>query len=183
MLDATKNRTDPRVLEALEVLERTPSALRGLLAGLSDAWSRCDEGPDTFSPADVLGHLIHGERTDWVPRLRIILQDGEARPFTPFDRFAFREAQAGSSLGQLLDRFEELRRENLEAVRALALDANGLARTGTHPALGRVTLAQLLAAWVVHDLGHLRQVARTMARRYRETVGPWREYLSILDER
>jgi DinB superfamily len=181
MLDTPKP-TDPRVLEAVEVLERTPGSLRGMLAGISDAWSRCDEGPDSFSPVDVLGHLIHGEETDWVPRLRIILQHGEALPFTPFDRFAFRRLHAGKPLAELLDLFGRLRESNLGELRSLGLDAASLARTGTHPALGRVSLAQLLAAWVVHDLGHLRQVARTMARRYREAVGPWREYLSILDE-
>jgi hypothetical protein len=168
-------------VEAFAVLERTPAALRGLLDGLPDAWLLSNEGPDTFSPRDVVGHLIHGEETDWVPRLRIILEHGEAVPFTPFDRFAFRTASVGKSTDALLERFAALRDENLRQLRTVTLDEAALARTGTHPALGRVTLAQLLAAWVVHDLGHLKQVARVMAGQYRDAVGPWREYLTILD--
>jgi hypothetical protein len=167
--------------DALAVLERTPPALRALLAGLPETWLVSGEGPDTFSPRDVVGHLIHGEETDWVPRMRIILEHGEAVPFTPFDRFAFRAASAGHATDALLARFDALRRDNLRAVRAAGLDAAALARTGTHPGLGRVTLRQLFAAWVVHDLGHLKQVARTMAHQYRDAVGPWREYLTILD--
>ena len=170
---------EPR--EAIAVLERTPSALQALLGGLSEGWIAADEGPDTFSARDVVGHLIHGEETDWVPRLRIILAHGEAVPFTPFDRFAFRTTCAGRSMADLLDRFARLREANLQEVRGLDLDAAMLGRTGTHPALGRVTLAQLLAAWVVHDLGHLKQVARVMARQYRDAVGPWRAYLTVLD--
>jgi hypothetical protein len=167
--------------DAVAVLERTPTALRGMLDGLPDSWLLANEGPDTFSPRDVMGHLIHGEETDWVPRLRIILEHGEAVPFTPFDRFAFRTRSAGQSTAALLERFATLRAANLREVRAVNLDSGTLARTGMHPALGRVTLGQLLASWVVHDLGHLKQVARVMARQYREAVGPWREYLTILD--
>jgi hypothetical protein len=166
---------------AVAVLERTPAALRGMLDGLSDDWLLANEGPDTFSPRDVIGHLIHGEETDWVPRLRIILEHGEAVPFTPFDRFAFRTASVGHSTSALLERFAGLRHESLDAVAAMRLAGADLARTGTHPGLGRVTLGQLLAAWVVHDLGHVKQVARVMAGQYREAVGPWREYLTILD--
>ena len=128
-----------------------------------------------------MGHLIHGEETDWVPRMRIILEHGEAVPFTPFDRFAFRTASVGHSTDALLDRFESLRRDSLRAVREVTLDEAALGRTGMHPGLGRVTLGQLFAAWVVHDLGHLKQVSRAMARQYRDAVGPWREYLTILD--
>lgn len=167
--------------EAIAVLERTPGALQAMLGGLPEAWLLANEGPDTFSPRDVVGHLIHGEETDWVPRARIILEHGESVPFTPFDRFAFRATSEGQTTGALLERFAALRRANLEEVRRLRLDEPALASTGTHPALGRVTLSQLLAAWVVHDLGHLKQVARTMAHQYREAVGPWREYLTILD--
>ena len=174
---------DSRVSEAVQVLERTPEALRGLLAGLSDPWLRADEGRGTFSPLDVLGHLIHGEETDWMPRLRIILHEGEAQAFTPFDRLGFREAYGGKPVGELLSVFAELRARNLTALRGLDLDAAKLELTGQHPALGRVTLAQLLATWVVHDLGHLRQVVRAMAGRYRDAVGPWREYLRIRDEK
>jgi hypothetical protein len=167
--------------DAIAVLERTPATLRAMLGGLPEAWLLASEGPDTFTPRDVVGHLIHGEETDWVPRMRIILEHGESVPFTPFDRFAFRTASVGHSTDALLDRFADLRRESLRAVQEARLDPAALARTGRHPALGRVTLAQLLAAWVVHDLGHLKQVARAMARQYREAVGPWREYLTILD--
>src|SRR5438105_1634175 len=170
---------EPR--EAIAVLERTPAVLQALLGGLSEGWIAADEGPDTFSARDVVGHLIHGEETDWVPRLRIILAHGEAVPFTPFDRFAFRATCAGRPMPDLLDRFARLRGANLEEVRRLDLGTGTLGRTGTHPALGRVTLAQLLAAWVVHDLGHLKQVARVMARQYRDAVGPWRAYLTVLD--
>lgn len=155
--------------------------LEALLCGLSEELLLADEGPDTFSPLDVLGHLIHGEQTDWVPRIRIILEQGEGRPFTPFDRFGFRETCRGLAAPALLGRFTALRRENLEWVTTLELDASRLELTGTHPALGRVTLRQLLAAWAVHDLGHIKQVVRVLAKRYREAVGPWREYLSILD--
>jgi hypothetical protein len=167
--------------DATAVLERTPAALRGMLAGLPESWLLADEGPDTFSPRDVVGHLIHGEETDWIPRMRIILDHGESVPFTPFDRFAFRTASVGHTTDALLDRFAELRTGNLRALRALALDEAALARTGMHPGLGRVTLAQLFAAWVVHDLGHVKQIARAMARQYTAAVGPWREYLTILD--
>jgi len=167
--------------DAIPILERTPRVLQAMLGGLPEAWLLADEGPDTFSPRDVVGHLIHGEETDWVPRVRIILEHGESVPFTPFDRFAFRTRSAGQSAAALLDRFAALRRASLDEVRGLRLDATALERTGTHPGLGRVTLGQLLAAWVVHDLGHLKQVSRTMARQYRDAVGPWREYLTILD--
>ncbi len=167
--------------DAVAVLERTPAALQALLEGLADSWLLANEGPDTFSPRDVIGHLIHGEETDWVPRMRIILDHGEAVPFTPFDRFAFRTASVGHSTSALLERFAALRRESLRSVGAMSLDGAALARTGTHPGLGRVTLGQLLAAWVVHDLGHVKQVARVMAGQYRQAVGPWRQYLTILD--
>lgn len=167
--------------DAVAVLQRTPAALAAMLQGLPDAWLEASEGPETFSPRDVVGHLIQGEETDWMPRLRIILDHGESVPFTPFDRFAFRTASVGRTTSALLERFARLREANLGALSALTLDGATLARTGTHPALGRVTLRQLLAAWVVHDLGHLKQVVRAMARQYREAVGPWREYLTILD--
>jgi hypothetical protein len=167
--------------DALEILERTPETLRSLLQGLPEPWLMVDEGEATFSPLDVLGHLVDGEVTDWIPRIRIILEEGEARPFTPFDRFAFREKYRGWSAGRVLEEFARLRRENLALVRSLGLDGAALASTGTHPSLGRVTLQQLFAAWVVHDLGHIRQIVRVMARQYTEAVGPWREYLPVLD--
>jgi uncharacterized damage-inducible protein DinB len=167
--------------EGIAVLERTPQTLRALLAGLPPAWTDADEGPGTWSPRTIVGHLIHGERTDWIARARIILAEGAERQFTPFDREAqFRESR-GKSLGELLDEFERLRAENLRTVAAWHLTDAQLALTGEHPELGPVTLRQLLATWAAHDLGHIAQVTRVMARQYREAVGPWREYLPVMD--
>jgi hypothetical protein len=166
--------------EIVEVLGRTPSTLRSLLAPLRDPWLDSNEGPGTFSPRDVLGHLIFGEETDWIPRTRIILEHGEHRPFDPFDRFGFRDRLAGLTAADLLDRFEALRRRNLAELESLRLTPADLERRGLHPELGPVTLAQLLATWAAHDLDHLAQVARVMARRCQENVGPWRAYLRIL---
>lgn len=166
--------------EAVAVLSRTPRALRGLLEGIDDAWLDAREGPETFSPRDVLGHLILGEETDWIPRLRVILDHGEKRPFVPFDRFGFRERYGTKPVHHLLDVFEGLRTENLRTLEAARLVAVDLARPGRHPELGSVTLGQLLATWVAHDLNHVAQVTRVMARRYAEEVGPWRAYLKIL---
>jgi len=166
--------------EAVQVLSRTPATLRALLAGLDDPWLAADEGPDTFAPRDVVGHLIHGEETDWMPRVRIILEHGASRPFTPFDRFGFKEKYGRMPIDGLLARFAELREESLRQLRALALTPAQLERPGTHPELGPVTLSQLLATWVGHDLTHLSQIARVMAHRYQDAVGPWRAYLRIL---
>jgi DinB superfamily len=165
---------------ALEVLTRTPATLRTLLAGVSPAWRDGNEGPDTWSPQDVLGHLIHGEETDWIPRAKIILSDGESRPFEPFDRFAQARRFAGWSLERLLDRFAELRGANLATLQGWRLTPQQLALRGRHPELGPVTLAQLLATWVVHDLGHVAQIARVMAKQYATAVGPWTAYLPVL---
>lgn len=163
------------------VLERTPATFRALLAGLPDAWIRSNEGPDTFSPYDNVGHLIHGERTDWIPRARIILAQGADRRFEPYDRFAqFRESE-GKTLAMLLDEFAQLRAANVSILRGLNLTDRELALEGEHPALGRVTLSQLLATWVAHDLGHIAQTARVMAKQYRDSVGPWRAYLPVMD--
>lgn len=167
---------------ALEVLERTPGALRSMLGGLSDPWALENEGPETFSPHDVVGHLIHGEKTDWIPRIRLILEHGETQPFEPFDRFGFRAYATGVPIDALLHDFEHLRAENLAALRAFQLGPDELARKGAHPFLGPVTLGQLIAAWVVHDLGHLSQAARVMAKQYREAVGPWTQFLAILSK-
>lgn len=167
--------------ETLDVLERTPAVVSVLLRGTSASWHAIDEGPDTWSAFDVVGHLIHGEETDWVPRARIILEHGEGRPFEPFDRFAQIARFAGWSLDHLLDRFAELRQANLEIVRSWQLTEAQLALPGRHPELGAVNLRQLLATWAVHDLNHIAQIARVMARRYTEEVGVWREYLSILN--
>ncbi len=169
-----------RLEEIVEMLGRTPSTLRALLAPLGDPWLRCDEGPGTFSPHDVLGHLILGEETDWIPRVLRILEHGESLPFDPFDRFGFRDRSAGLSVAELLDRFEALRRRNLGQLESLHLEPADLERKGRHPELGPVTLGQLLATWVAHDLDHVSQVARVMARRCREDVGPWRAFLGIL---
>lgn len=168
--------------DAFEILERSPDVLSSLLTGLSDAWLLGNEGGDSFSPRDVLGHLISGEEADWLVRAEIILRQGTARPFEPFDRFGFRKKYEGYSVGELLERFREVRAANLARLRELGLGEEQLGLEGRHPELGDVTLRQLLATWVVHDLGHLRQIARVMAKRYRDDVGPWREYLPVLDE-
>ena len=167
--------------QAIEVLQRTPSTFRALLSGLSEPWTSANEGPDTFSAFDNLGHLVHGERTDWIPRARIILEQGRSRPFDPFDRFAQFHESRGKSIADLLRELEQLRGESLETLRGWRLGPRELALEGEHPALGRVTLAQLLASWVAHDLGHLAQTSRVMAKRYRTAVGPWRAYLPVLD--
>jgi len=165
----------------IAVLERTPATLRAMLAGLPPAWTDATEGLETWSPFDNVGHLIHGERTDWIPRARIILAEGAERRFTPYDRFAHFRESTGKTLGMLLDELASLRAENLATLRGWRLTDAQLALTGEHPALGTVTLRQLLATWVAHDLGHIAQVARVMAKQYREAVGPWREYLPVLD--
>jgi hypothetical protein len=167
--------------DAQAILERTPAVLRSWLADLPDGWLEADEGPDTFSPLEVLGHLIHGERTDWMTRARLILEHGTARAFEPFDRFAHRREFAGWSAQRLLDEFARLRAGNLADLRGLPLTEGALAHQGRHPDLGTVTLRELLATWVVHDLSHLAQIARVMAKRYGEDVGPWRAYIPILD--
>jgi len=163
------------------ILTRTPHVLRAMLGGLPDAWIRADEGPDSWSPYLIVGHLIHGERTDWIERARIILAQGPERRFTPFDRFAQLCESQDRPLADLLDEFATLRAQNLATLAGWSLTDAQLALTGEHPALGTVTLRQLLATWTAHDLGHIAQVARVMARQYRDEVGPWREYLTIMD--
>jgi hypothetical protein len=150
------------------------------LRGLPDIWVRGDEGHDTWSAFDIVGHLIVGERTDWMPRVRILLDHGEARPFDAFDRFAQSRENKAQSLEQLLDDFARLRRENLAALLALNLQSEHLTRRGRHPRLGVVTLSQLLATWAVHDLTHVHQLSRVMAHQYRDAVGPWSAYLGVL---
>ncbi len=162
------------------ILTRTPAVLRAMISGLDDACVLTNYGPETFSPFDVVGHLILGERTDWMTRLRIILECGPDRPFDPFDRYAMLEQNCGRKIDELLDEFASLRRSNLAALDDLALTGAQLAMEGTHPALGRVTLTNLLATWSVHDLNHVAQVAKAMAFQYGPHVGPWRAYLSIL---
>jgi hypothetical protein len=163
------------------VLERTPGTLRALLAGLPPAWTDATEGPDTWSPYIVVGHLIHGERTDWIPRARIILAQGVDRRFEPFDREAqFRESR-DRPMDELLNEFSLLRMVNLNELFGWELTDRKLALEGEHPELGTVTLRQLLATWVAHDLAHLNQISRVMAKQYKEAVGPWRRYLGVLE--
>ncbi|HZS05670.1 MAG TPA: DinB family protein [Blastocatellia bacterium] len=168
--------------DVVAVLERTPASLSALLDGLPETWIRATEGDGTWSPYDVIGHLIHGERTDWIPRARHILA-GETRPFEPFDRTAQFTESRGRTLGELLATFADLRRESVAALVGMNLTDEDLGRRGLHPELGEVTLGQLLATWVVHDLDHVAQVARTMAKVYTEATGPWSAYLSILRDR
>jgi len=165
----------------IPLLQRTPPTLRAMLDGLPPAWSDATEGPGTWSPAAIVGHLVHGERVNWIPRARVILEHGPAQPFTPFDREPNSSDRAGKSLGELLDEFAELRAANLATLAGWRLDERQLGLEGTHPDFGRVTLSQLLATWVAHDLGHVAQVARVMAKQYREAVGPWRAYLPVMD--
>lgn len=166
--------------EAKRVLQRTPATLNSLLRDLPDAWIVSNEGPDTWSPFDVVGHLIHGEETDWIPRAKMILADGENSSFVPFDRFAMFEKSKGKSMGELLETFERLRRENLRELEQMNLTPELLSKRGKHPELGIVTLSELLATWVVHDLGHIAQIVRVMSKQYGDAVGPWRAYLPIL---
>jgi hypothetical protein len=172
--------TQFNLADAIAVLARTPASLDALLRGLPDIWVRSNEGKDTWSPFDIMGHLIVGERTDWMPRALIILQNGEARTFDPFDRFAQAKESQGKSLEQLLDEFARLRGENLAALQAMNLQPEDLARRGKHPALGSVTLSELLATWAAHDLTHLHQLSRVMAHQYRAAVGPWSKFLGVM---
>jgi hypothetical protein len=170
-----------KLSEAIQILERTPELLNQMVRGLPEEWIRATEGGDTWSCYDVVGHLIHGEVTDWMPRVRMILEHGESRSFEPFDRVAqFREDRT-QPIGRLLDRFKELREQNLTALRSLHLGSKDFARTGVHPALGTVTLRQLLSAWVVHDLTHISQITRVLAKQYAAEVGPWKAYLGVLN--
>jgi hypothetical protein len=165
----------------IPILERTPRVLRALLGDLSQEWTEGNEGGDTWSPYVVVGHLIHGERTDWMARASIILAQGDDRRFEPYDRLAQFEESKGKSLAALLDEFEELRRQNIATLRSWALTDAQLELTGEHPAFGAVTLRQLLATWVAHDLSHLTQITRVMAKQLRDAVGPWRAYLSVME--
>jgi len=164
----------------IEILDRTPSALNALLHDLPPIWTMRNEGGKTWSPFDIVGHLIHGELTDWMPRVRTILEHGESRAFDPFDRLAQERESKGKPLPELLDEFARLRAQNLNALRAMNLQPPDFDRRGRHPALGVVTLSQLLATWAVHDLTHLHQLSRVMAYQYRDAVGPWSAYLGVL---
>ncbi len=164
----------------LAILMRTPATLQALLAGLPDAWTRAKEGDATWSAYDVVGHLLHGEQTDWMPRARRILAEGEGHPFDAFDRTAMFDESAGKSLDDLIDAFARVRAANLAALSEMDITPEKLALTGTHPSLGTVTLGNLLATWAVHDLNHLGQIVEVMAHQYDAAVGPWKAYLAIL---
>src|SRR5688572_16692462 len=172
---------DYQMDEAVEILRRTPGTLRALLAGLPDAWTRSTAGEGSWSPYDIVGHLLHGEETDWIPRARIILEHGDERPFDAFDRTGMFDKYAGYSLERLLDAFEEARAQNLEALDGLGITTEMLALRGMHPALGTVTLGQLFATWVVHDLNHIGQIVEGMSHQYHDAVGAWKAYLGILN--
>lgn len=164
----------------MALLERTPKTLDALLRDLPDAWTMRNEGGSTWAPFDVVGHLIHGERADWIPRATILLEHGEERPFDRFDRLAQERDSKGKTLGELLDEFARLRAKSLDELRAFNLQPQDLERRGRHPELGVVTLSELLSTWAVHDLSHLHQLSRTMAHQYREAAGPWSIYLGVL---
>ncbi len=165
----------------VEILERTPRVLTAMLSGLPPEWIDATEGPDTWSPYVIVGHLIHGERTDWIPRAKIILAQGEDRRFTPYDRFAQFTESKGKSLADLLEEFANLRAKNVATLTGWNLSDEQLALEGVHPEFGPVTMRQLLATWVGHDLGHIAQTARVMAKQYRDAIGPWRAYLPVMD--
>lgn len=164
----------------IALLERMPAALDSLLRGLPDDWVLANEGGETWSTFDVVAHLIHSERADWMPRVHMILQHGESRPFEPFDRLGYKHEIEGKLLEHLLDEFAGVRLESLRHLRALHLQPADLARRGLHPALGTVTLGQLLATWTTHDMTHLHQISRVLAHQNREAVGPWSAYLGVL---
>lgn len=166
--------------DGVAILRRTPAALEALLHGLPEPWVRSNEGAETWSAFDIVGHLIHGEETDWIPRVRMILETGETRVFDRFDRFAQQEKSIGKSLAELLAAFTRLRAENLDVLSRWQLTPADMLRCGQHPEFGPVTLGQLLATWTAHDLSHLAQVSRVMCRQYTDAVGPWRAYLPIL---
>ncbi len=165
---------------AMELLRRTPQTLDAMLRGLSDNWLMHNEGGESWTPYDIVGHMVHGERADWIARARRILDHGESVPFDKFNRTAMFTESKGKTLAQLLDEFTLLRRDNLAQVESWNLGATEFALTGTHPALGRVTLRQLFSTWAVHDLSHVAQICRVMAKQYRAEVGPWQEYLTLL---
>jgi hypothetical protein len=166
--------------DTIALLARTPATLNTLLRDLPEAWTHRNEGGDTFTAFDIVGHLIHGEHVDWIPRIRIILEQGEARPFDRIDRFAQNRESQGKSLPQLLDEFARLRKQSLDTLRSFNLTPADLAKRGTHPVLGTVTLSNLIATWPAHDMTHLHQLSRTMAHQYREAVGPWTKFLGVM---
>ncbi len=170
-----------RLSEAIQVLSSTPHVLKSLLGGLSEDWINQNEGPETWSPYDIIGHLIHGEKTDWIPRAQIVLSYSKDKRFVPFDRFAQFSESAGKTMETLLEEFEILRKQNINILESLKIKDNDYQRIGIHPEFGEVTFGQLLSTWVAHDLGHISQIVRVMAKRYKEDAGPWVKYLMILN--
>jgi hypothetical protein len=170
-----------QISEAVEILDRTPAVMDAMLRGRSPVWLHCRKGPSAFSPLDVLGHLIWGEMTDWIPRARMILEYQETKAFDPFDRFGFQHVIAGQRVEEVLDQFAKLRGNSVLALRGLGIGEQQLDLRGLHPELGPVTLRNLIATWAVHDLGHISQVQAAMASEYKDAVGPWKQYLTILE--
>jgi hypothetical protein len=170
------------ISKSIEILQQTPDTLTKMLSGLSEDWLHQNEGQYTWSPYDIIGHLVHGEKTDWIVRAKIILSDKEDKTFAPFDRFAQENDSKGKTIHDLLAEFKKLRLQNLQELEALHITETDFPKTGVHPAFGTVNLQQLLATWVVHDLGHIAQIARVMAKQYAEEVGPWSAYLGILSK-
>ncbi len=173
---------DFNLSKSLEILQRTPDTLFALLLNISSDWTTANEGGDTWSVYDIIGHLIHGERTDWLPRLEIILSDNKDKTFTSFDRFAQFEESKGKTIAALLAEFKSLREKNIKHLQSLHLTKNDYKRNGVHPVFGEVTLEQLVATWTVHDLNHISQITRVMAKQYKSATGPWIEYLPILKQ-
>ena len=167
--------------KTIEVLKRTPQVFKQLLSGLDKDWIMNNEGPETFSPFDVIGHLVHGEKTDWRPRIQRIIEQGNTKTFDLFDRFAMYEESRGKSIDQLLKQFESLRNENIIWLESLKLTNTDFKKTGMHPVLGEVTMENLLATWVVHDLTHIAQATRVMAKQYKDAIGPWTEFFRIIN--
>lgn len=170
------------IQKSIEILERTPKTISAMLDGLSNEWTTTNEGGDTWSAFDIVGHLIHGEKSDWITRLEIILSSREHKKFEPFDRFAQFQDSKGKKMNELLIEFRQLRNRNLERLKSKNIASGDLTKTALHPALGEVSLSQLLSSWVVHDLNHLAQISRVMAKQYKDEVGPWVEYLRVLKE-
>ena len=167
--------------KSYEILEKTPTVIRNILSGISDDWIINNEGPETFSPYDVVGHLIHGEKTDWPARIQMILEHGVSKTFVPYERFAMYEESEGKSIQSLMDEFEGVRKKNLEWLKSLNLKEADFDKLGVHPKFGQVSLRQLLSTWVIHDLTHLSQITRVMAKQYKSEMGPWLEYFRIMN--
>jgi hypothetical protein len=168
--------------EAIEILERTPAVLISLLSGLSDRWIYNNEGGESWNPYDIVGHMIHGEKKDWIQRAKTILEYGEEKPFEPFDRFAQFKDSEGKTLNDLLEEFAKMRNENIDELHKLDLNENDFKKKGNHPEFGTVTLEQLLSTWIVHDLSHIRQITRVMAKQYKNEIGPWEKYLPVMNQ-